>query len=429
MKRTIFAVVPALFAAVALQAAPEVKITADRADALYKIGEPVQFTVECVDNGNPVNAGSAVVTLTLDGGKVISTEKVDFAMTNPATIAGTLNEPGFLRATAASYAGIPKPKRYPSGGAGFEPEKIKMGGAQPADFMKFWEDGRAAVASGEIKLEKIEARSTEKYTSYAVTVDALDGEKRYGFLVIPNGKGPFPAYVQVPGAGAGQAGPMVNWGERGVIALGMNVHKYPTVMDAPKMREIYAEQAKRMYYPVDQAEDRDKYFFRNVILGVDRMISYVAALPQWDKKHFVIDGSSQGGGMALIMAGLNNNITAAAANVPALCDHGGVLAGRQSGWPQLINAERPKAGEVAPYFDAANFAAFITCPVVVSAGFVDGTCAPSSVYAAYNRIDAPKRMLNMPLTGHEITQAYKEIQEPWVEGQLGLRPALPPAAR
>ena len=54
-------------------------------------------------------------------------------------------------------------------------------------------------------------------------------------------------------------------------------------------------------------------------------------MPEWDRKHMVIDGSSQGGGSALILSGLNKNITALAANVPALCDHGGVKTGRSSG--------------------------------------------------------------------------------------------------
>lgn len=429
MKRVLLSVAVMLFLNATLFAAPKIQITTDRENALYKIGESVEFTVRCEDAGKLINSGGAVVTLIRNGKNIVRSQKIDFTKTNPVKISGSLNAPGFLQAKAGDYHGIPKPKRYPLSGAGFEPEKIKMGGPLPKDFMKFWENGRTAIAGGKVRLKKIDSRSTGKYTSYAVTVDVLRGEKLYGFLVIPTGKGPFPACVHVPGAGVGQSEPMTTWGERGVIALNMNVHKYPTVMDASKMRELYAEQRKRMYYPIDQAEDRDHYFFRNVILGVDRMISYVAGLPQWDRKHFVDDGSSQGGGMALIMAGFNKNITAAAANVPALCDHGGVYAGRQAGWPQLINDSRPKAAEVAPYYDAANFARFISCPVIVSVGFIDTTCAPSSVYAACNQIKAPKKIFNMPCTGHAVIKPYTDMKDPWVEGQLGLRQVIPPTQK
>ena len=41
-------------------------------------------------------------------------------------------------------------------------------------------------------------------------------------------------------------------------------------------------------------------------------------MPEWDRKHLVVYGSSQGGGSALILAGFNKHVTALAANVPAL---------------------------------------------------------------------------------------------------------------
>ena len=51
------------------------------------------------------------------------------------------------------------------------------------------------------------------------------------------------------------------------------------------------------------------------------------------------------------------------------------------------SAEAKTAAEQnAPYFDGANFAARISCPVRVAVGFSDTTCAPCAVYAAYNNI-------------------------------------------
>ena len=47
---------------------------------------------------------------------------------------------------------------------------------------------------------------------------------------------------------------------------------------------------------------------------------------------------------------------------------------------------RATAEKWAPYFDGANFASRITCPVRVAVGFADTTCAPCAVYAAYNEI-------------------------------------------
>ena len=141
-------------------------------------------------------------------------------------------------------------------------------------------------------------------------------------------------------------------------------------------------------------------------------------MPEWDRKHMVIDGSSQGGGSALILSGLNKNITALAANVPALCDHGGVKTGRSSGWPRLDRQKNADA--FAPYFDAANFARFIKVPALVSCGFIDTTCSPSSVYAAYNQLKGDKQMVHVPLEGHTVSKAYVAIRNDFVAKHLGL---------
>ncbi|MGE4565443.1 MAG: acetylxylan esterase [Victivallaceae bacterium] len=415
---TMFAA-PLALAALTLAAAPEITIKTDKAMPLYKVGEPVTFTVSALDNGKPLTKGTFAVKLTEDGGTALDSKVVD--LTNPESMKFTakLDRPGFIRAATADYKDMEAPAKAAMAGAGFEPEKIKMGYDLPADFTKFWEDGRKAIADKPVTLTKIDAKSDAKQTAYRVVVDVLNGEKLYGFLSVPNGKGPFPAIVTVPGAGPGAPGPNVR---ENAIYLTMNVHKFDGALKSEDLRKQYDDNlAKLGYsYSVDQADNRDKYHFRNVILGVDRAITEVTKMPQWDKKHFVIDGSSQGGAMALILTGFNKNITACAANVPAMCDHGGYKLGRQSGWPQINRNSKfgKSVDQVAPYYDAANFAKFITVPVLTSAGFIDGTCSPSSVYAAYNEIKAPKQIVNTPVDGHTVTKIYTAIKTPWVNKEM-----------
>jgi cephalosporin-C deacetylase-like acetyl esterase len=131
--------------------------------------------------------------------------------------------------------------------------------------------------------------------------------------------------------------------------------------------------------------------------------------------------------MGLVLTGLNKNITAACVNIPALCDHLGFRAGRAAGWPQVLGwrARRKMtkeqietAAEMLPYFDAVNFSRKIAVPVLLTMGFLDITCPPSGVYAAYNVIQSPKRIVTNPQYGHR--PAGREIVEPWVRRQLGL---------
>lgn len=408
-------------AALSSFAAPVVTLKTDRESALYKCGEPAAFILEVTDNGVPVNTGTVQVKLGVAGGRDLLERSVDLAKENPARFTGTLEEPGFLLASATDVSGAPKALA----GAAFDPKQIVSGNDLPEDFMAFWEAGRAELAGKPVRLEKLEAYSTPQYTSYAVTVDVLHGEHLHGFLAVPSQPGKFPIVVNIPGAGPGAVIPGVHWAKRGVISLIMNVHKVPvTTGDAEANKEQFEARQAKGKYSLDQAGDRDRYHFRNVILGIDRMITELAGRPDWDGKHLVMDGSSQGGGLSLILAGFNPHVTAAAANVPALGDHGAGKFHRQPGWPNLASAGA-EALAVSPYYDSANFARSIRCPVLVSAGFIDTTCSPTSVYAVWNRIpDKRKTILDMPGLGHVVSDEYKTVRDPWLEGQLGLGAAV-----
>ena len=402
-----------------LLAAPKVTLTTDREDALYQCGETATFTLSVTDNGAPVTSGTVQVRLGAPGDKDLLNQSFDLAKANPAQFTGTLDQPGFLLASAAGIPDAPKALA----GAGFEPQRILPGNELPEDFSAFWEAGRRELADKPVRLEKLDAFSTPQYTSYALTVDVLHGEHLYGFLTVPNQPGKHPAVVTIPGAGPGVASPFVEQAKRGILSFVLNVHKYPVVVGNPEAtKKHYEDQTARLPYQRDQAGDRDRYHFRNVILGMDRAITEIARRPDWDGQHLVLDGSSQGGGLALILAGFNPHVTAAAANVPALGDHAAGRFHRAPAWPNLASAG-PEALAVSAYYDTANFAPGIRCPVLVSAGFIDTTCPPASIYAAWNRIPSEhKTLLNQPRSGHEISKEYEAKKTPWINTQLGLTP-------
>ena len=408
-------------------AAVEFLIKNDREMPVYKCGEPAKFTVSAFDNGQLIKEGKYTAEITLDGNKVLEKKAIDFAIANPVDITATLKQPGFMLVRLRNAKGAVVTAQDAKGrkvavlaGAGFDPEKIKMGYDCPEDFMAFWESGRKLLADQPIKLEKVVKKSTPAYTTYYVTVDSLNNEKITGYLTVPTGKGPFPAYITVPGAGPGFSGPATQYADK-AITLAMNVHKFPTADNAKEQKERYAADQKISRYTNRGAGNRDLYFFRSTYVGIDRAINHVAQMPEWDHKHMVVDGSSQGGGSSLILAGYNKNITALAANVPALCDHGGDKLGRSAGWPRLSSVKANNADSFAPYFDAANFARFVKVPALVSCGFIDTTCSPSSVYAAYNQLKGPKTMVHVPLEGHTTSKIYGAQKGPFVLKHLGLK--------
>lgn len=53
------------------------------------------------------------------------------------------------------------------------------------------------------------------------------------------------------------------------------------------------------------------------------------------------------------------------------------------------------------YIDVQNLAPRIRCQIRMATGLMDTVCPPSTQFAAYNRITAPKDMVFYPDFGHE----------------------------
>jgi cephalosporin-C deacetylase len=55
------------------------------------------------------------------------------------------------------------------------------------------------------------------------------------------------------------------------------------------------------------------------------------------------------------------------------------------------------------YYDAVNFAARTQAPGIFTIGFIDTTCPPTSVYAAFNALRSPKEIHHDIAAGHTNT--------------------------
>jgi cephalosporin-C deacetylase len=142
-------------------------------------------------------------------------------------------------------------------------------------------------------------------------------------------------------------------------------------------------------------------------LSCCRAVDYLASRPDWDGQTLVVMGDSQGGQQTLMVAGLHpEKITAALALVPAGCDMLGPELGRAPGFPHwYFNTEggkdANKVRQASRYYDTANFASRIRCPVLVGTGLRDEVCPPAGVFATVNQISAPKELIILPTSGHQ----------------------------
>jgi cephalosporin-C deacetylase-like acetyl esterase len=135
-------------------------------------------------------------------------------------------------------------------------------------------------------------------------------------------------------------------------------------------------------------------------------MKYLQSRPDWNGQTLVVMGASQGGQQALMLAGLcPKDITAALALVPAACDMLAPNAGRAPGFPNWYfntQGKNPsKVREASRYYDPANFARHIQCPVLIALGLHDTVAPPSSIMAAANEIRSPKEVLILSNSGHQ----------------------------
>lgn len=378
------------------------KVDADRPECIYRCGERATFTVTITGtNGIPVKTGKVKSTLDNFGRKTIAATEFDLSVTNVFTLSGQLDEPGFLRIRFS-------PEPFGSGtkvwSVAYDPKLIVKGSPSPADFDAYWANERARLRREvplDPRLVRVPERCTKEFDFFRISF-ATFGRRVYGYLSVPTdrSKAPFPVHVEVNAAGFG------DWtndmkGRADSICMRMGVYDFDLdwrwkELGLKKKYEALNDACKKKYgcgYPAAGISDsREAYFFHPVLLGIDRAVDWLAARSDVDKSRFRYEGTSQGGGFGLYLLGLNHVFTCAALYVPAISDVMGYRKDRQSSWPSLVenNSKTPEMRTVAerwaPYFDGANFASRIACPVRIAVGFSDVTCPPCSVYAAYNEI-------------------------------------------
>jgi cephalosporin-C deacetylase-like acetyl esterase len=391
----------------------QLSVVTDRPAAIYHKSEKVKFLVTATCEGKPVTEGEIAYKLTLDGAKDLDKGKVSLS-DKPAVIEGSLAEPGFLQCVAmyippAGEGEKPKPV-LGMAGAGIDPLAIPPSMPVPDDFDAFWKAQKARLAKVPMKPQLVWVDSPdESLECYNVEIPCVEPRPVSGYYARPVGAKPksLPAILHVHGAGVRSAslGAAVGSAKLGAIAMDINAHGIPNGKPKEFYEELSAGPLKG--YPQFGRESRDTCYFLGMFLRLQRALDFLAAQPQWNGRVLCVIGHSQGGGQALAAAGLDPRVTFIGAGVPAICDHTGRAIGRINGWPKLVpdkdGKPDPTVLQVARYFDGMNFATRSKAEAILSVGFIDTVCPPTSVYAAYNNLPGKKQMVVKPLMKHAAT--------------------------
>lgn len=410
---------------------PKLEIGTGRDIPVYKVNEPIVFTAAFAEPKTEWN-GKVKATL-FSNGKPVETK--EFTAKDAMTQKAESDKPAWFMWTLEpqNSDGSPimdeKGKRPVSFSYGVivDPFAIRPASDKPADFEKRWADEIAKMRKVpmEVKFTDPAKNPSPAYRVTEVSVSMGEGCLPVtGWLRYPlsAGEKSLPIRLSLPGA---YFGPFPNppGGDPKSIAFDLNVHGVPNQNYDKEFYEKNVANGPNGYWTADcWSVDFDKCYYRNVFLRVVRALDYLKTLPQWDGKNITVQGSSQGGGLSIVAAALNPDVTSATAYVPALCDHAAVTVGRQSGWPRVLDrftgASRDKAIETTRYFDAAHFASMVKCPITIYVGLLDGVCSPTSVFAAYNNLpeSTPKKIGTSAFAGHG---------GPWGKNTVVLQDTLP----
>lgn len=387
-----------------------INVTCDRESHYYHVGENAEIRITC-DKAVPLE-----VLLTNDGEAVLDKRTITATEKEPYVFTFTQGRPGILRCQVKGEGLTPKLL-----GMAFDPEQILPTLPEPEDFTDFWEKACNALDAvpANFKMTELPEDSSEKFLYYDLECDNVNGTKHYGYLKLPRTDKKVPLLIYVEGAGYGQELETFKLHNKNVekkispevATLVIGVHRYkpmPSVQEHRKQHDEYVKQFESGEYWLENfaAQDLTDNFFYRAILGAKRLSDIVSALPQIDQTHIAYLGVSQGGYFGLCLTALCPQIRAAFCGVPAFCDCGGVTAGMHT--PTCQIRELKKYTHLLRYFDAAYFARHIRVPVFISAGYIDTTCTPSSIFAAANCLGGPKLVYHKVNNGHTDNQQVYE---------------------
>ena len=402
----------------------QVLVQPNHQDWTYKTGEKATFAVSVLKSGTLLDN----VSIDLAAGPEMyqDVKKSQTLKNGTLQLTGTMKQPGFYRVDVTAHVGG---KDYKGAcGAAFSPDRLLPSTLLPKDFSDFWKDAIRVARKTPLEPTKrlLPERCTKDVNVYEVSFYNMKwGSRTYGILCVPVKEGRYPALLRVPGAGVRPYGGDIYTASQGAITLEIGIHGISVTMEQGVYDDLH-NGALSGYWEFGM-DDRDKSYYKHVIIGCIRALDYIEDYTPWNGKECGVTGSSQGGFLSLATAGLDKRITFYAPVHAALCDHTNSLKGIACGWPHYFYSNKGKGMdkqiETSRYYDGVNFARLITDKQHgwFSFGYNDDVVPPTTAWATYNTVIGPKEISPYQATWHFWFQEQWDEWENWLLKQMNIR--------
>ena len=303
-----------------------------------------------------------------------------------------------------------------------DPTHFEPGTKRPKDMDSYWEKEKKAlkVLPMDVKVVTL-SNIKEGYSCSNIEINCTGPKPARGYFAKPKAAKlkSLPIVLLVHAAGVSgswclaQPENAINYAKMGKGALCFDLNAHGMLNGQPQAYYDALDKGELNKYSDYKMESKADFYFRGMYLRLMRTLDFLTSQPEWDGKRILVIGESQGGGQALVAAGLDKRVSAVVATVPAMCDWGGPFVGRTGGWPNPFNSNNDKGKmlETLPYFDAVHLLKNAKATLVVEIGFIDTTCPSISVYAAINQEKGRKVVFGDPYRGHHLDQ--KEYNQIW----------------
>lgn len=294
---------------------------------------------------------------------------------------------------------------------------------QPRDFDAFWrktlKDSEAFPLAA--TFDKLNHAAYKLVDVYDVTFNGYAGQPVKGWFIVPAGASrPLPCLVTYIGYGGGRSLPIdhVAPAVAGLAHFVMDTRGQGSTWSPGNTPDDAWSGPAFPGYMTRGIETPETYYYRRVFTDAVRAISAAASHKLVDAKRIGITGVSQGGGITIAAAALaGKKVKLAMPDVPYLCNfrRAVTLTDTQPYFEisQYLKTHRNKVEEVfhtLAYFDGVNFAPRISARCLFSVGLMDTICPPSTVYAAYNAVKAPKDIRVYEFNNHEGGMMFQAEQ-------------------
>nr|WP_255563668.1 acetylxylan esterase [Mucilaginibacter rivuli] len=306
---------------------------------------------------------------------------------------------------------------------GYNPKLIPPIAHVPNDFDAFWKASRDSLKkiAPKYKITEQHALSVNGQKVYLVEMQSWGNVTVRGWLTIPNERPKrIPVKYRLPGYIV-KLDP--SFDDKDFAVFNFNVRGGGNSKDALDTHGVE--------YNLVNVESRDEYVYRAVYMDCIRGLDFICAQAGMglDTTKILVDGASQGGGLALALAAMDKRVKLVTCEVPLYTNFRrayeitalnpksqtpvGMLVNYVRTHP---NFDKEKLFRVWDYYDPINFVAKIKCPVLMAIGLLDEFCPPECSFATYNALNNKnKEIWVSPNKTHEVDEMYYTYEYLWYQ--------------